>query len=62
VSLAWSSSRLEQATILSTHGRPCRIRGDVSVSAADSDVAIEQRDDGVTFATRAGTTYLVTPR
>jgi alpha-L-fucosidase 2 len=62
VSLAWTAGRLQQATIRSTHGRPCFVRGDVSVSAEDGDFAVEQRDGGVVFATRPGTTYLVEPR
>jgi alpha-L-fucosidase 2 len=62
VSLAWASGRLQQATIRSTHGRPCFVRGNVSVTAEDGDLAVEQRDGGVVFATRPGTTYLVEPR
>jgi alpha-L-fucosidase 2 len=61
VSLAWESGRLREATILSTHGRPCFVRGDVSISAGDGELAVEQRDGGVAFATRPGTTYLVEP-
>jgi alpha-L-fucosidase 2 len=62
VSLTWTAGRLQQATILSTHGRPCYVRGDVSVTADDPELALEQRDDGVAFATRRGMTYLVEPR
>jgi alpha-L-fucosidase 2 len=62
VSLAWTAGRLQQAAIRSTHGRPCFVRGDVSVTADDGDVAAEERNGGVVFATRPGTTYLVEPR
>jgi alpha-L-fucosidase 2 len=63
VSLAWDARRLRQATIVSTHGQPCVIRGDVMVSTDhDQGFAAEACDGGVRFPTQRGAAYVVEPR
>jgi alpha-L-fucosidase 2 len=61
VDIEWSSGRLRRATITSTHGRPCFVRGDVLVAADGRSVDLSRRDGGVEFATTPGTAYTVEP-
>ncbi len=62
VSLTWAAGRLTEGAITSTHGFPCFVRGDVSVSSDDPELAVERLQDGVAFETQAGMTYSVEPR
>ena len=52
----WDGGRLNGATITSTHGRPCFVRGGVTV-----DAPYERRDDGIIFETSVGATYSLEP-
>ena len=54
--LEWDGGRLSGATITSTHGRPCFVRGGVTVDAPH-----ERRDDGIIFETSVGATYSLEP-
>ncbi len=56
VALEWDGGDLKRATIVSTHGRPCFVRGDVHV-----DTEFEQRDGGIVFETSAGAAYAIAP-
>ena len=56
VGLDWDGGRLRRALVTSTHGRPCLVRGEVTV-----DAPFDRRDDGILFETTAGTTYTVEP-
>jgi alpha-L-fucosidase 2 len=56
VSLDWAGGRLLRAEITSTHGRPCFVRGDLTVDAEH-----EPRDGGIRFETTPGATYVVEP-
>jgi alpha-L-fucosidase 2 len=56
VSLRWAGNRLSQATITSTHGRPCFVRGQVTVDAEH-----QRLDGGIQFQTAPRTTYTVEP-
>ena len=57
VAIDWEDGRLRRATLHSTHGLPCFVHGDVSVSGADE----VRRDGGVAFDTSAGATYTLEP-
>ena len=57
VGMTWADGRVERATIHSTHGRPCFVRGEYSVEGIQAD----RRDGGTGFETVAGTTYTLEP-
>jgi alpha-L-fucosidase 2 len=59
VAIEWREGRLRRATLYSTHGRPCFVRGELAVTGAGDDVV--RRDGGVVFDTVAGTTYTLEP-
>ena len=65
VDLSWRDGRLEQATITSRAGSPCRIVDThdlVVFDAAGTEVTLERAPSAVSFPTSPATTYVVKPR
>lgn len=65
VGLKWLNGRLWRATVLSTIGRPCRVRipFPISVTSLNEVIMGSSPDAGVVeFRTQPGRTYILTPR
>jgi alpha-L-fucosidase 2 len=61
LSLEWRDGGVRRATVHSTHGRPCVVHGDFTVSADSGAVDAARGDGAISFETTAGTTYTLEP-